>query len=267
MTLEQKPLLPPKSAEFLLCRLLPKNVTGLSMIGDLREEYKEFAQKTDKSTANHWYWRTVITTSSRYNWIRLRVSMLSDRPSHGWAKRKTTMADLLNDFRYGIRRLLRSPGFSLVVILTLALGIGANTTIFSIVNSLLLQPLPYPEPEQLVTLNHVYPSQDLVVGVSPPGFRDYRDRTQSFASVAITRNGSANLTGVGEPVRMVGSSVSADYFRVYGVAPALGRSFLPEEDSPGNQHVVVLSDGFWRLRLGADPNVLERSVVFDDESY
>jgi putative ABC transport system permease protein len=154
-----------------------------------------------------------------------------------------------------------------IVIVTLALGIGANTTIFSIVNSLLLRPLPYPEPEQLVTLNHIYPSVDLVAGVSPPGFRDYRDRTQSFESVAITRGWSANLTGVGEPVRVTGSRVSADYFKTYGIAPAIGRSFLAEEDSPGNEHVVVLSDGFWKLRLGSDPAVLGRTVLLNDESY
>jgi len=177
------------------------------------------------------------------------------------------MRNSLQDFRYGTRRLIRSPAFSVIVIVTLALGIGANTTIFSIVNSLLLRPLPYPEPGQLVTLNHIYPSVDLVAGVSPPGFRDYRDRTQSFASVAITRGWSANLTGVGEPVRVTGSRVSADYFKTYAVAPAIGRSFLAEEDNPGNEHVVVLSDAFWKLRLGSDPDVLAKTVLLNDESY
>ena len=129
------------------------------------------------------------------------------------------MTESLRDLRYGVRRLTRSPTFTVVVILTLALGIGANTTIFSIVNSLLLRPLPYPEPGQLVTLNHVYPSVDLVAGVSAPGFRDYRDRTQSFENVAITRRWSANLTGIGEPVRVLGSRVSADYIETFGIAP------------------------------------------------
>jgi predicted permease len=131
----------------------------------------------------------------------------------------------------------------------------------------LLRPLPYPRPEQLVTLNHIYPSVDLVAGVSLPGFRDYRDRTRSFESVAVTRTWSANLTGVGDPVRVDGSRVSAGYFETYAIRPVLGRSFRPEEETPGNDHVVVLSHGFWRLRLGGDPNVLERAVLLNDESY
>jgi len=177
------------------------------------------------------------------------------------------MTESLRDLRYGVRRLTRSPTFTVVVILTLALGIGANTTIFSIVNSLLLRPLPYPEPGQLVTLNHVYPSVDLVAGVSAPGFRDYRDRTQSFENVAITRRWSANLTGIGEPVRVLGSRVSADYIETFGIAPTNGRSFLPQEDEPGSEHVVVISDGFWKSRLGGRPDVIGSSVSLNDESY
>jgi predicted permease len=177
------------------------------------------------------------------------------------------MSNWLHDFNWGVRRLVRSPVFSVTVILTLALGIGANTTIFSIVNSLLLQPLPYPEPGQLVTLNHIYPSHDLVAGVSPPGFRDYRERTGCFTEVAITRGWGANLTGVAEPLRVSGSRVSSAYFETYGIAPRLGRSFLPEEDVPGNQYVVVVSDGFWKRHLGSDPNAVGSTVQLNEEPY
>jgi len=177
------------------------------------------------------------------------------------------MSESLRDLRYGVRRLTRSPTFTVVVILTLALGIGANTTIFSIVNSLLLRPLPYPEPGELVTLNHVYPSVDLVAGVSAPGFRDYRDRTQSFENVAITRGWSANLTGIGEPVRVTGSRVSVGYFETYAVVPTMGRSLLSQEDNPGTEHVVVISDGFWKARLGSKSDVIGSSVILNDESY
>jgi putative ABC transport system permease protein len=171
------------------------------------------------------------------------------------------------DLSWGARRLVRSPVFTVTVILTLALGIGANTTIFSIVNSLLLQPLPYPEPGQLVTLNHIYPSHDLVAGVSAPGFRDYRERTGCFTEVAITRGWGANLTGVGEPLRVRGSRVSSTYFEAYDIAPRLGRSFLPEEDVPGNQYVVVVSDGFWKRHLGSDPDVIGSTVQLNEEAY
>jgi ABC-type antimicrobial peptide transport system permease subunit len=119
----------------------------------------------------------------------------------------------------------------------------------------------------LVTLNHVYPSVDLVTGISAPGFRDYRDRTQSFDNVAITRGWSANLTGLGDPVRVTGSRVSANYFQTYGIVPVNGRSFLPQEDLPGNEHVAVISDGFWKRRLGSAPDVIGRSVLLNDESF
>ncbi|UCG84864.1 MAG: ABC transporter permease [Gemmatimonadota bacterium] len=177
------------------------------------------------------------------------------------------MSESLQDIRHGVRRLIRSPAFTSIVVLTLALGIGANTTIFSVVNSLLLRPLPYPDPGQLVTLAHVYPSVDLVTGVSAPGFRDYRDRTNSFESVAITRGWSANLTGVGDPVRVTGSRVSVGYFETYGIVPVIGRSFVPREDEPGGEHVVVISDGFWRSHLGGAPDVVGRSLSLNDESY
>jgi predicted permease len=247
--------------------LLPKGVTGLSIAGDLREEYRELALRIGVSPARAWYWRAAMALVVRYSSARMRSSLLPDAPGSGWINRRLTMSDSLQDIRYGVRRLVRSPAFTTIVVLTLALGIGANTTIFSIVNSLLLRPLPYPEPGQLVTLNHVYPSVDLVTGISAPGFRDYRDRTQSFDNVAITRGWSANLTGLGDPVRVTGSRVSANYFQTYGIVPVNGRSFLPQEDLPGNEHVAVISDGFWKRRLGSAPDVIGRSVLLNDESF
>ena len=260
-------LLPPRAAERLLRLLLPQNVAGLNMAGDLREEYREFVPRIGTSAANWWYWRAAAALVTRYNWVRLRSSLLPGKPSAGWINRKSTMTDSMQEIRHGVRRLSRSPTFTAVVVLTLALGIGANTTIFSVVNSLLLRPLPYPKPGQLVMLGHVYPSVDLVTGVSAPGFRDYRDRTQSFENIAITRGWSANLTGLGEPVRVTGSRVSASYFETYGILPAIGRSFVPREDELGSEHVVVISDGFWRRHLGGASDVTGRSLLLNDESY
>src|SRR5438105_8160855 len=124
------------------------------------------------------------------------------------------METLLHDFRYGIRRLLRARGFSALVVITLALGIGANTAIFSVVNTILLRPLPYAQADRLVTINHFYPDlNNLEAGVSAPGFRAYRDQTHSFAAVAVENGFGPNLTGAGEPERLTGARVSGDYFK------------------------------------------------------
>jgi putative ABC transport system permease protein len=171
------------------------------------------------------------------------------------------------DLRYAVRRIRRSAGFSALVILTLALGIGANTAIFSVVNAVLLRPLPYEHPDALVTILHRYPSLDLDASVSAGGFRDYRDRTRSFADVAVESGWGANLTGYGEPVRIIGSRASGDFFATLGVAAAIGRMFGPAEDVPGQHHVVVLSDGLWQRQFGADPDVLGRVIMLNDEPY
>ena len=132
----------------------------------------------------------------------------------------------MRDLRYSFRRLLKSPAFTAVVILTLGLGIGANTAIFSVVNTVLLRPLAYREPDRLVTINHFYQSvalNNLEAPVSAIGFRDYRDKTKSFDAVAVETGWRANLTGTGDPERVPASLVSGDYFRVLGVTPQLGR--------------------------------------------
>jgi predicted permease len=167
-----------------------------------------------------------------------------------------------------LRRLLRTPGFTLVVLLTLALGIGANTAVFSAVNAVLLRPLPYREADRLVVVDHHYPSlKGLLAGVSAPGFADYRDRVRVFEGVAAQTGWGPNLTGAGEPERLAGARVSAQYFAVLGVAPALGRALRPDEDAPGRERVVVLADGFWRRRFGADPSIVGRTLLLDGERH
>jgi predicted permease len=171
------------------------------------------------------------------------------------------------DVRYGLRRLRRSPGFSLLVVATLALGIGANTVIFSVVDSVLLRPLPYAEPERLVTIQHRYPGLDLNAPVSAPGFRSYRDETRSFSGLAVQAGWGANLTGLGEPMRVVASRVSAGFFETLGVAAALGRTFRQEEDVRGSHFVVVLSDGLWQRQFGGDPAILGKVINLNAEPY
>jgi predicted permease len=213
----------------------------------------------------------LLLQGARERFARLRQAMRrwwpGSGPIMGRPPRGEIMRWVLNDIKFALRALKGNPTFAATVVVVLALGIGANTTIFSVINSLLLRPLPYPEPSELITINHVYPSSDLVTGVSAPGFRDYRDRTQSFENVAMVQGLSANLTGLGEAVRLSGALVNADYFEAYGIPPVMGRSFLPEEDVPGNEHVVVISDGFWKQRLGGAPGVIGSSIRLNDESY
>jgi putative ABC transport system permease protein len=180
------------------------------------------------------------------------------------------MDSFFRDLKYSIRRLQKSPGFTAVVILTLALGIGANTAIFSVVNTVLLRPLPFREPHRLVTINHFYQSKalnNLEAPVSAIGFRDYRDKTRSFESVAVETGWSANLTGSGDPERVPASRVSGDYFRVHGVPTQVGRTFGRDEDEPGKNRVVVLSDGIWRRLYAGDRAAVGRTIQLNGEGY
>ena len=178
------------------------------------------------------------------------------------------MDSLLQDIRYSLRRLAKSPGFTLVVVLTLALGIGANTAIFSAVNAVLLRPLGYADPERLVTIEHFYPSLGgLKAPVSVPGFRDYQALGRTFESMAVENGWAANLTGQGEPVRVPGARVTGRFFGTLGVPALLGRGLLPGEDSAGREHVVVLSHGLWQRLFGGDRGIVGRALSLNGESY
>jgi predicted permease len=177
------------------------------------------------------------------------------------------MDTLLQDIRQSFRRLRKQPGFTAVVVLTLALGIGANTAIFSVVNTVLLRPLPYKESHRLVTIQHHYPTLDLDAPVSAPGFKTYHDDTRDFDGVAVETSWSANLTGVGEPVRLRGGRVSGEYFRTMGVPAALGRALLPEDDAPGREREVVISDGLWKRLFGAERSIVGRTISLNGEGY
>ncbi|MGH9777491.1 MAG: ABC transporter permease [Candidatus Acidiferrales bacterium] len=178
------------------------------------------------------------------------------------------METLWQDLRYGARQLLRSPGFTAVAVLTLALGIGANTAIFSVANAVLLQPLPYKEPDRLVRLWESNPGRNWpFFSASAPNFNDWVQQNQSFEPLAATEGDTFNLTGDGEPERLLGRRVTGNFFPLLGVEPALGRNFTPEEDQPGSARVVILSHGLWQRRFGADPRVLGRALRLDGEPY
>ena len=174
---------------------------------------------------------------------------------------------MLNDLRYAIRQLIKNPGFTAVAVLTLALGIGANTAIFSIVNAVLLRPFPYQAPERLMIIEERV-SAGNSFSPSYPNFVDWRAQNTAFDSVAAVRgNESFNFTGAGEPERLQGRLVSAEFFSTLGIKRLLGRDFLAEEDRPGAAPAVILSYGFWQRRFGADPDVLGKQLTLNQQSY
>lgn len=177
------------------------------------------------------------------------------------------METLWQDLRFGIRTLIKSPGFAIVALLTLALGIGANSAIFSVVNSILLRPLAYKNPEQLVMINHNYIKINLKASVSAFGYKHYVENAKSFESIAAMTGWAANLTGEGEPERLTGQSVSANFFQTLGAEAAKGRTFATGEDTEGKNRVLVLSHGFWQRRFGGDPNILNKTLSLNGENY
>lgn len=174
---------------------------------------------------------------------------------------------MLNDLRYALRQLIKAPSFTVVAILTLALGIGACTAIFSVVNTVLLQPLDYPDPGRIVVIRETQLPQFPEFTVSPPNYLDWQKQTKSFEKMAASSGMGVNLTGDGEPERLVGVRATAHYFNVYGIQPVLGRTFLPEEDAPGKNRVVVLSYPFWQRVFGGAADVVGRSVQLNGEPY
>jgi predicted permease len=184
----------------------------------------------------------------------------------GTNRRTNMIADLWQDLRYGVRMLLKDPGFSAVVVLTLALGIGANAALFSVVNSVLLNPLAYPQPEQLVSLHQSKP--DVAAGSIPYlNFLDWQKDNKTFSAMAISRGASFALVGAGEAERVSGRRCSANLFTVLGVKPVLGRDFAPGEDAPGAPPVALISAELWQRKFNAAPDVPGKSLTVDDKSY
>jgi putative ABC transport system permease protein len=192
----------------------------------------------------------------------------SENPITFGAETKTNFfADVGQDLRYGLRMLVKSPVFTSVAVLALALGIGANSAIFSVVNAVLLRPLPFKNPDELVMVWDNAAQQGFPKDTpSPANFLDWRQQNNVFTGMSATVPRSFNLTGVGEPERLDGRRVSANLFDLLGVRPLLGRTFAPDEDKPGTK-VVLMSEGLWRRRFGSDPEIIGRAVTLSGESY
>src|SRR5262245_59111927 len=180
-----------------------------------------------------------------------------------WAVR--SIETLLQDLRYGLRMMIKNPGFTSVAVLTLALGIGANTAIFTVVNAVLLQPLPFHEPERLAQVWRSSADEDRTA-VSFPDFADIRAQQTVFERMAAWRSNDFTLTGQGDPVNLSGVVATAELFPLLGVTPQFGRGFTAEEDRAGNR-AVILSHSLWQNRFNSDPNVAGMTVTINSQSY
>jgi len=175
---------------------------------------------------------------------------------------------VLQDLKYGFRLLRKYPGFSLAIVVTVALGLGANATIFGVINAVLLEPLPYSQPDRLVRLWETNLKQNQSESpVSVPNFQDWHRQQTAFEQLAALELATFNLTGRGEPQRVAAARITANLVPTLGVAPALGRSFLASEETPGSNRVVLLSDALWQRQFGGDRSIVNQSVQLNGESY
>ncbi|MEN3331160.1 MAG: hypothetical protein V7641_525 [Blastocatellia bacterium] len=224
---------------------------------DLEEEMRFHLQmKTEENLANGMSAEEASQAARRQfgnpTWLR-------EESREMWSFR--SIETLLQDLHFGLRMLRKNPGFTAVAVLTLALGIGANSAIFSLVNGILLRPLPYAQPDRLVRLIQANAKLGLDTwGLSQADFATYRDQSQTLETVAAYANGGVNLTGDGEAERLLITNVTADFFNVLGINPAFGRTFRGGEDAPGKNGVCVLSYGLWQRRFGGDPQIIGKTL-------
>lgn len=178
------------------------------------------------------------------------------------------METLLRDVRFGIRSLLKRPGITAIAIITLALGIGANTAIFSFVNGILLRPLPYPEPDRLALLHETAFKRGITqMSISFPNFLDWRERNHVFEDIATYQGANFSLTGAGEPEQLRGARVSHGLFEILRVPPLMGQTFTADEDRPDQNGVVILGHGLWQSHFGSDPNIVGRQVILNNRQH
>jgi putative ABC transport system permease protein len=228
---------------------------------DLSDEIREHLDEKAAELMTAGMSREEATRAARRDFGNVTLLEEHGREVWRWALVETFFSDL----RYAFRQLRKSPAFTAAAVLTLALGIGANTAVFSVVNAVILRPLPYPEPERLVSLSS-RDAHGLPHSLSYPNFFDFRRLNRVFEHMVCFREDELALTGVGAPVHLSSEIVSWDLFSMLGIRPVLGRGFLPEEEQAGH-FAVVLSHSLWREKFGADPNVVGRSITLDSQPY
>jgi len=241
-------MMPPRPATRLLNWLLPRGVEGDTIRGDLLEEYAARA-KGSPSTAAMWYWRTVFS-------VLLRYRRTPARERHSARSRVETV---VQDLRFAVRGWRRAPGFTAVVLLTLALAIGANTAIFSALNAVLLEPLPYPNADRLVRLIGDNPSTNSTdFAVSAADFLDWQRDARSFEQLGALATFSTSMRGTTDAAyaERIAAAEEFNLAAVLGVGPAVGRDFTPADVRPDVASAAIISDGLWRRRFGANPAII-----------
>lgn len=255
---------PPRLAVAVLSIAKPRGWAGASMAADLEEEFRERVLRSPRK-ARAWYWRAAAQVAFAYGWERLRERRpgRQSREDIGRAKGSGPGSTLIQDLRYALRSFRHTPGFTLVAAATLAFGIGAATSVFSVADAVLLRPLPFPHSDRLVQVWATRPSHDSYRSVaSGPDYLDWKRDAHSFSGLAAYRRINFNLTGGERPERVVGLSITPNFFQVLGVTAALGR--LPTQNDPDRgAGSVVLSYALWRSSFGADPGILGRTLVLD----
>jgi putative ABC transport system permease protein len=233
-------------ADWLLRRSLPPGEAGDTIRGDLIEEWHA---RGGTPTATRWYWRETLSVALHYG-----VQMLLDT--------------LLQDVRYAIRSYIKAPSFAIITLTTLALGIGASTAIFSMVNGILLRPLPLPDPDRLVFATEINTNEkSRTISTSVPNYLDWRARAHSFETLALSNDSAQTLTGVDQARRIRARRITGNFFRAVGVAPALGRDFTDDDDRPNATPAVILSDGFWKTAFGGDAAIVGRVITLNQIPY
>lgn len=232
--------------------------------GELDEELRGFLEMAAEGKMKDGMSRKEAVRSVRLERGSLETTKVDVRAA-GW---ESFLETCWQDLRFAARMLRKSPGFTAVIVLTLALGIGANTAIFSLVRAVLLRPLPYANPDQLVLVSEAKPDAGISGrGMSYPSFTDVRDGNRAFSAIAGFGGHALVLTGSGEPSEVSTVVVTSEFFSVLAAEPLLGRVFIPEDGQRGAAPVVVLSEGLWRSRFGADPGMVGRSITLDMRSY
>jgi predicted permease len=247
---------PPRLARWLVDRVLAGDARGDAMRGDLLEEFRE--RPGSGIGASLWYWRHALSVAVRYSGTH-----------HGHitqARGGMVFDSIWQDVRYAVRSHIKAPSFTLALVATLALGIGASTAIFSMLNGIVLRPLPYPQPDRLVFANEVN-GHGNPMSVSWLNFVDWRTRAHAFESLAASRPDLFTLTGTGRAERLDGRHVTANFLHVLRVSPLLGRDFEDTDDRPGAAPVAIVSHEFWRRALGGTPQAIGTTLRLDDHPY
>jgi putative ABC transport system permease protein len=273
---EPKPTAALQPARWLLRLILPRGIVRESILGDLSEDYSAYLSSHPVHSATLWYWRQAIALASRYAAQRLAQWLPSRKiqtpraiemdPCGRRGGLSGLVAAIVQDLGFAVRLMIRSPVYSGIAVLTLALGIGANSALFSVINTVLIQPLPFEDPDRLVWMRERDLEND-EWAVAYPNFADWRRENNVFEDVAAHRVSNFFLTGTDQPERVAAALVSAQLFPILGVEADKGRFFLEDEDGLDAPQVAVLGFEFWQRRFGGDPNIVGQTISLDDQNH